>query len=105
MAINDTTFGSDSLEFSKLLRTLNSSHLKELMMSFGGKQRTMVTGSAWTGLAFAVTFVTETTPTTFTMNDTTGTLSGIVYPAGLTLYGSITAITPAAGESVIIYSL
>lgn len=75
-------------------------------MSFGGVSREVVSGTtAWTGDAFAITFITETTPTVFTMDHTIGTLSGIAYPAGLTLYGSVSAITPGAGETVILYKL
>ena len=75
------------------------------VMSFGGNKREVVTATAWTGTAFAVTFITETTPTVFTISNTTGTLSALTYPAGLTLYGPITAITPSAGESVILYTI
>lgn len=74
-------------------------------MSFGGVRREVVTVAGWTGNAFAVTFITPTTPSAFTIGNTTGTASGIAYPAGLTLYGPITAITPAAGEIVWVYCL
>lgn len=97
--------GASALEIAKILQRQDATHQRELIMSFGGVSREVVTGAAWTGNAFAVTFITETTPTTFTMNDTEGTLSGIAYPAGLTLYGNVTAITPQAGETVILYKL
>jgi len=98
--------GASSTELAKILDVQNRTHLREIVMSFGGASREIVTGAnAWTGNAFAITFVTETTPTLFTMNDTTGTLDSIVYPAGLTLYGNITAITPGATESIILYRL
>lgn len=97
--------GASPLEIASILKQQTAKHDRELIMSFGGVSREVVTNAAWTGSAFAVTFITETTPTTFTMNDTTGTLSSLVYPAGLTLYGDITAITPGAGETVILYKL
>ena len=103
--VNDTTWGSDKLETSKILKAQERLHKKEIDLAFGGNTREVVTNAAWTGKAYAVTFITETTPTVFTMNDTTGTLSGIVYPAGLTIYGPITAITVGAGDSVLLYSL
>lgn len=97
--------GADLKEIAQILARQDKTHLRELLMSFGGASQEIVTASAWTGSAFAVTFITETTPTTFTMQDATGTFSSIAYPAGLTLYGNITAITPGSGETVILYKL
>jgi hypothetical protein len=97
--------GASPLELASLIKKLDATHQRELIMAFGGVNREIVTNSGWTGIAFAVTFITETTPTTFTMNETTGTLSGVAYPAGLTLYGPITSITVPVDQHVLLYTL
>ena len=56
-----------------------------------------------TGSFYAVQFITDCTPTTFTVADGTGTYTGVTYTAGTVVYGDITAITVAAGETVIAY--
>ena len=59
--------------------------------------------TAVTGSFYAVQFITDCTPTTFTVADGTGTYTGVTYSAGTTVYGDITAITVAAGETFIAY--
>jgi len=55
------------------------------------------------GTYYAVQFITDCTPTTFTINEGSGTFSGVTYTAGTVVYGDITAITAASGESYILY--
>tara|TARA_Y100000385_G_scaffold226541_1_gene237219 strand:+ start:1074 stop:1334 length:261 start_codon:yes stop_codon:yes gene_type:complete len=67
----------------------------------------IVTGTAATtaasGTYYAVQFITNCTPTTFTISGGTGTFSGVTYSAGGVVYGDITAITAAASETYILY--
>lgn len=67
-----------------------------------GSQITTGTG-AWTGDAYAVQFVTDCTPTTFTVGNGTGTYTGVRYPKGMTFIGDITALTVGSGETFIVY--
>ncbi|NDG53856.1 MAG: hypothetical protein EBY39_12695 [Flavobacteriia bacterium] len=59
--------------------------------------------TAVTGSFYAVQFITDCTPTVFTVADGTGTYTGVTYSAGTVVYGDITAITVAAGETFIAY--
>ena len=67
----------------------------------------IVTGTTATtaasGTYYAVQFITDCTPTTFTISGGTGTFSGVTYSAGGVVYGDITAITAAASETYILY--
>jgi hypothetical protein len=56
-----------------------------------------------TGSFYAVQFITDCRPTTFTVVDGTGTYSGVTYTAGTVVFGDITAITVGASETVIAY--
>ena len=72
--------------------------------AIGAQGSKIVTGAtATTGSFYAAQFITDCTPTVFTIADGTGTYSAITYKAGTVVYGDITAITPAAGETVILY--
>ena len=53
-----------------------------------------------TGKFRAIQFISETAITTAG----TLTLSGKTIPAGIVLYGEFTSVTPAAGDSVIVYN-
>jgi RecJ-like exonuclease len=59
--------------------------------------------TAVTGNFYAVQFITDCTPTVFTVADGVGTYTGVAYSAGTVVYGDITAITVAAGETFIAY--
>lgn len=72
--------------------------------AIGAQGSKIVTGAtATTGSFYAAQFITDCTPSVFTIADGTGTYSAILYKAGTVVYGDITAITPAAGETVILY--
>ena len=72
--------------------------------AIGAQGSKIVTGAvATTGSFYAAQFITDCTPTVFTLADGSGTYSAIAYKAGTIVYGDITAITPAAGETVILY--
>lgn len=58
---------------------------------------------ATTGSFYAVQFITDCTPTTFTVADGTGTYTGVTYKAGTIVYGDITAVTVGSGETFIAY--
>tara|TARA_R100000654_G_scaffold25521_1_gene49023 strand:- start:108 stop:401 length:294 start_codon:yes stop_codon:yes gene_type:complete len=66
----------------------------------------MVTGTADTtaasGTYFAVQFVTDCTPTTLTISNST-TVTSVAHKAGTVIYGDITAITAGASETYILY--
>ena len=61
------------------------------------------TGTQATGNFYAVQFITDCTPITFTVADGTGTYSGITYPAGTIVYGDITVVRVPSGETAIVY--
>ena len=75
--------------------------------SFGTVGNKIVTGTtvvtATSGTYFAIQFITDCTPTAFTMSDGEGTYTGITYVAGTTLFGDVTAITAGASETYILY--
>jgi hypothetical protein len=72
--------------------------------AIGGMGSVITTGAtATTGSFYAIQFITDCTPTTFTVADGTGTYTGVTYTAGTVVYGDITAITVAAGETFIAY--
>jgi hypothetical protein len=54
--------------------------------------------NAHTGNFFALSFVVASTLTALTGN-VTGTVTGITYPAGFTIYGNFTSITLASGTA------
>jgi len=54
------------------------------------------------GTYFAVQFVTECVPTLFTATNSV-TETAVTYPAGLVVYGDITAITCAVDNVYILY--
>ncbi len=55
------------------------------------------------GVYFAVQFITDCTPNTFTVFNGTGTYSGIVYKAGTICELDVDSLTLPAGESAILY--
>ena len=58
--------------------------------------------TAITGNIIAVTFVTDSTLTALTGLTYSGdSLSGVTFPAGLTIYGNFSAITLATGSALI----
>ena len=75
--------------------------------SFATQGNKIVTGTtavtATSGTYFAVQFITDCTPTTFTVANGDGTYSGIEYAQGSVIYGDITAITAGASETYILY--
>ncbi len=75
--------------------------------SFGTVGNKIVTGTtvvtATPGTYFAIQFITDCTPTAFTISDGEGTYTGITYAAGTTLFGNVTAITAGASETYILY--
>ena len=72
--------------------------------AIGGMGSVIQTGATTVnGNFYAVQFITDCTPTTFTIADGTGTYSGVTYTAGTVVYGDITAIRVAAGETFIAY--
>tara|TARA_Y100000015_G_C2376622_1_gene82843 strand:+ start:278 stop:529 length:252 start_codon:yes stop_codon:yes gene_type:complete len=72
--------------------------------AIGAQGSVITTGTgATTGSFYAVQFITDCTPTTFTVSDGTGTYTGVTYKAGTIVYGNITAVTVAAGETFIAY--
>lgn len=75
--------------------------------SFGTVGNKIVTGttaiSVASGTYFAIQFITDCTPTAFTMADGEGTFTGVTYPAGSTVFGDITAITAGASQTYILY--
>ena len=74
-------------------------------MGYMGSQ--IVTGttaiSVSAGTYYCVQFITDCTPTAFTMEGSTGTFSGITYKAGTIVYGDVLTITATSGESYILY--
>ena len=66
----------------------------------------MITGNAATtagaGTYFAVQFVTNCTPTTLTITNST-TVTSVQHSKGTIIYGDITAITAGSGETYILY--
>ena len=52
---------------------------------------------------YAVQFITDCTPTAFTIDGGEGTFSGIAYSAGTVVYGDVRAITCGSGEAFILY--
>jgi|14_taG_2_1085336.scaffolds.fasta_scaffold00097_17 hypothetical protein len=58
--------------------------------------------TASSGTYYAVQFVTDCTPSTFTAGNST-TVTGSIYPAGMVIYGDITAITCSEDEVYILY--
>jgi hypothetical protein len=98
---------SNDQEVGKVLKNIKAEAIEQGRKSFGGRRFEMVTASAWTLAdgeeAFAVVFVTAATPSVLTFANGEGTFASIDYPAAFTIYGQVTAITLAAGESVIIY--
>jgi hypothetical protein len=84
------------------MANINDLHNRVLGVS-GSKIVTATNEAVTSETYYAVQFVTECTPTVFTVNNGTGTYSGIKYPAGFVFYGDIRSITPAAGETVILY--
>jgi hypothetical protein len=75
--------------------------------SIGAMGCKVVTGTAaetaTSGTYYAVQFITDCTPTAFTIENGDGTFSGILYTAGTVVYGDVTAITAGAGETYILY--
>ena len=55
-----------------------------------------------TGPYFAVQFVTNCTPTTLTISNST-TVTSVQHTKGTIIYGDITAITAGSGETYILY--
>lgn len=55
-----------------------------------------------TGSFYAVQFITQCRPATFTVANGTGTFGGVTYPAGTIIYGDITAITGGGAAEVFI---
>ena len=66
----------------------------------------MITGNAAQsvdkGTYFAVQFVTNCTPTTLTITNST-TVTSVQHSKGTIIYGDITAITAGSGETYILY--
>ncbi len=75
--------------------------------SFAVRGSKIVTGNtaitASSGTFFAIQFITDCTPTAFTMQEGEGTYSGVTYGEGTLIYGDVTAITAGAGETYILY--
>ena len=73
--------------------------------TIGRMGATVVKGAvATTGVFYACQFIADTTPTVFTIGNSTGNFADtIVYKAGTVVYGAITAITPDAAGVVILY--
>tara|TARA_R100000700_G_C3175567_1_gene150429 strand:+ start:2911 stop:3204 length:294 start_codon:yes stop_codon:yes gene_type:complete len=92
------------------IRTTSESLLHDsaiaLNKSLGMHGVVMVTGTATTtatsGTYFAVQFVTDCTPTTLTISNST-TVTSVQHKAGTVIYGDITAITAGSGETYILY--
>lgn len=59
--------------------------------------------TAVTGDFYAVQFITDCTPTTFTVGNGTGTFTSVTYKAGTVVYGDITAVRVGASETFIAY--
>tara|TARA_R110000851_G_scaffold117849_8_gene244891 strand:+ start:2563 stop:2820 length:258 start_codon:yes stop_codon:yes gene_type:complete len=58
--------------------------------------------TAVSGTYFAVQFITECTTTAFTAQNSV-TVAAVTYPAGVVVYGNITAITCSADNIYILY--
>ena len=73
---------------------------------FGSNGCLMVTGNANTtapsGVYYAVQFITDCTPTTLTITNST-TVTGVKHKAGTVIYGDITAITCGSSETYLLY--
>ncbi len=63
----------------------------------------IITGSQTAGSFYAVQFITDCTPVAFTVADGTGTYEGVTYSAGTVVYGDITLLRLAGGETAILY--
>lgn len=63
----------------------------------------IITGSQAVGSFYAVQFITDCTPITLTVADGTGTYGGVTYSAGTVVYGDITVLRLATGETAILY--
>ena len=59
--------------------------------------------SVTTETYYAVQFITDCTPTVFTIDGGDGTFSGITYSAGIIVYGDVRTITCGSGEAFILY--
>tara|TARA_R100000231_G_scaffold139553_2_gene121236 strand:+ start:1889 stop:2182 length:294 start_codon:yes stop_codon:yes gene_type:complete len=92
------------------IRTISESFLQDsavaLNKGLGVHGVVMVTGTAAqsvdSGTYFAVQFVTDCTPTTLTISNST-TVTSVAHKAGTVIYGDITAITAGASETYILY--
>ena len=63
----------------------------------------IITGNQTVGSFYAVQFITDCTPVTFTVADGTGTYEGVTYSAGTVVYGDITVLRLAGSETAILY--
>ena len=74
-----------------------------LALSMGRYGATIVTDTAaTTGKFCAIQFITAGAFSALTLQNSTGTFTGVTYPVGFVIYGDITAFTLSAG-SVIAY--
>lgn len=79
-------------------------HFNKSFSIHGSKIVTGTTAiTASSGTYFAVQFITDCTPTAFTLANGEGTYSGIQYGEGTVIYGDITAITAGASETYILF--
>jgi DNA/RNA endonuclease YhcR with UshA esterase domain len=72
----------------------------EFSMGSVGPEIVTGTGSGTAGPWNAIQFVTAGAFSAITINNGTGTFTGVTFPAGFTLYGEITAFTLSSGTVV-----
>lgn len=69
-------------------------------MGWNGSEAVTGTGSGTAGPWVAIQMVTATTLSAYTGSNTTGTYTGIAYPAAFVLYGPCTAFTLTSGTCI-----
>ena len=89
----------------EILLQSNVNQNKAIFDRQNGNGILMISGNAvqtpTAGTYYAVHFVTDCTPTTFTATNST-LITGVLYPAGTVMYVDVTAITCGASD---VYSL
>lgn len=80
--------------------SIQTNKLTAFAMGQNGPEAVTGTGAGTAGPWVAITMVAETTFSAITITGSTGTFTGVAFPAGFTLYGPITGFTLTSGTCV-----
>lgn len=80
--------------------SIQSHILGRVAMGQNGSEIVTGTGAGTVGPWVAISMVEATTFSALTMNGSTGTFTGVAFPAGFVLYGPISAFTLTSGTCV-----